>query len=219
MQVKPYIIRRGDTLGAIAKAFKITLKQLLDENPQITNPNQIRSGEQILIPVDEPEPSLHSVIAVDNNPSDDPLWLKIALREEGIAEAEGPKNNPRILEYHSTTSLKKAMATQDSTAWCSSFVNWCMKKSGVAGTDSAWALDWKDWGKLLEEPKRGCVVVFSRKGTTTNGGHVGFYIGDTSKLIEVFGGNQGNSVNQSRFPKDGVSGTFRYRHVAYRWPS
>lgn len=218
MRVKPYTVRRGDSLGAIARAFGLELKQLLDENPQITNPNQIRSGEQILIPVDEPTPSLHSVISVENNPSDDPLWLKIALREEGIAEAEGPKNNPRILEYHSTTSLKKAMASQDSTAWCSSFVNWCMEKSGIAGTDSAWALDWKNWGRPLTAPQRGCVVVFSREGLTSSGGHVGFYIGDNQKTIEVFGGNQGNSVNQSKFPKDGISGAFRYKHIAYREP-
>lgn len=219
MRVKPYIVRRGDTLGAIAKAFGIKLSELLEENPQISNPNLIRSGEQILIPLDEPSPSLHSVIAEENDPSNDPMWLKIAFREEGITEVNGTKNNPRILEYHATTSLKKAMASQDSTAWCSSFVNWCMEKSGIAGTDSAWALDWQNWGKQLEAPKRGCIVVFSRKGSTTNGGHVGFYISETSKQIEVFGGNQGNSVNHSKFPKDGVSGPFRYKHVAYIWPN
>lgn len=219
MKVKPYIVRRGDSLSAIAKAFGLTLKNLLDENPQITNPNLIRSGDQILIPIDEPAPSIHSVIADENNPSDIPLWLKIAYREEGVAEADGVRNNPRILEYHATTSLKKSMASQDSTAWCSSFVNWCIEKAGLNGTDSAWALDWKDWGKSLVEPKVGCIVVFTRKGLTTSGGHVGFYLGDNTKQIEVFGGNQGNSVNKSKFPKDGTSGIFRYKHAAYRWPN
>jgi uncharacterized protein (TIGR02594 family) len=217
--MKTYTVRRGDSLSAIAKAFKITLKELLTQNPQISNPNLIRSGEQILIPDVGPKPSLHAVIAELNNPSSDPAWLKIALREAGVTEVGGSGNNPRILEYHATTSLKKADALQDKTAWCSSFVNWCMEQSGRKGTDSAWALDWRSWGAALAEPRRGCVVVFSRKGLTTNGGHVGFYVGDSKKSIEVFGGNQGNSVNASKFPKDGIQSGFHYKHVAYRWPT
>lgn len=217
--MKTYTVRRGDSLSAIAKAFEISLQNLLIQNPQISNPNMIRSAEQILIPNEEPNPSIHAVIAELNNPSADPAWLKIALREEGVTEVRGSGNNPRILEYHSTTTLKKADALQDKTAWCSSFVNWCMEQSGLQGTDSAWALDWKNWGTALAEPKRGCIVVFSRKGPTTNGGHVGFYLGDSAKSINVFGGNQGDSVNSSKFPKDGVLSGLRYKHVAYRWPS
>lgn len=216
--MKMYTVRRGDSLSAIAKAFYVKLSELLTQNPQITNPNLIRSGEQILLPDAGPDPSIHAVIAEVNNPSSDPVWLKIALREEGVTEVGGSGNNPRILEYHATTTLKKAEALQDKTAWCSSFVNWCMEQSGRQGTDSAWALDWRNWGSALMEPKRGCIVVFSRKGPTTNGGHVGFYLGESSRSIEVFGGNQGNSVNSSSFPKDGVQSGFRYKHVAYRWP-
>lgn len=219
MKVKRYTVRRGDSLNAIAKAFGIPLKQLLVENPQITNPNLIRSGEQVLVPDADPTPSLHAVIAEQNDPSSDPAWLKIALREEGVAELDGPKNNPRVLEYHATTSLGKADAAQDKTAWCSSFVNWCMEQAGKKGTNSAWALDWRKWGTELAEPRRGCIVVFSRKGMTSSGGHVGFYIGEDARKIESYGGNQGNSVNSSKFPKDGVLAGFRYKHVGYRWPT
>ena len=217
--MKVYTIRRGDSLSTIAKAFKITLKELLTQNPQISNPNLIRSGEQILVPDAGPEPSIHAVIAELNDPSSDPGWFKVALREEGVTEVGGTGNNPRILEYHATTSLKKADALQDKTAWCSSFVNWCIERSGLQGTDSAWALDWRNWGLSLAEPKRGCIVVFSRKNPTTNGGHVGFYIGESTNSIEVFGGNQGSSVNSSKFPKNGVQSGFHYKQVAYRWPS
>lgn len=220
MRVKPYLVRRGDTLSAIAKYHHVSLAALLDENPQITNRHQIRSGESILVPVDSAEPrSIHAVMAEEGNPDDDPLWLKIAFREEGVAEVAGAGNNLRILEYHASTALKKDKARQDSTAWCSSFVNWCMNQAGQQGTNSAWALDWKNWGHTLDAPRRGCVVVFSRRGLVSDGGHVGFYLGESTKTIEVLGGNQGNQVRVSKIPRDGISGAFAYKWKAYRWPS
>ena len=46
-----YMVRPGDTLGAIAQRFEVTVQQLLTVNPQITNPNVIFVGQQICIPV------------------------------------------------------------------------------------------------------------------------------------------------------------------------
>ena len=46
-----YKVKSGDTLGKIATAYKVTLKELLAENPQITNPNLIHVGDLIRIPV------------------------------------------------------------------------------------------------------------------------------------------------------------------------
>jgi hypothetical protein len=45
---------------------------------------------------------------------------EIAKAELGTTEVPGTQNNPRILEYHATTTLK---ATTDEVPWCSSFVN------------------------------------------------------------------------------------------------
>lgn len=44
-----YVIRRGDTLGGIAKAFNITSQQLANANPGI-NPNNLYVGQIICIP-------------------------------------------------------------------------------------------------------------------------------------------------------------------------
>lgn len=59
-------------------------------------------------------------------------WVKIAIGEIGQAQIEGKLHNPRILQYHAAT---KYGATDDETAWCSSFVNWCLKEAGIIGTN------------------------------------------------------------------------------------
>ena len=46
-----YKVRSGDTLGKIAASYKITLKELLAENPDIKNPDLIHVGDLIRIPV------------------------------------------------------------------------------------------------------------------------------------------------------------------------
>lgn len=219
MRVKPYIVRRGDTLNAIATFHEITLQQLLDENPQIDNPNLIFVGQAILIPDIDLGVSIHSNLAENNIQIDVPTWMKIAMREEGVSEVSGPGNNPRILEYHASTTLRRADARKDSTAWCSSFVNWCMEQARLTGTDSAWARSWDGWQEAINTPKVGCIVVFSRKNDNTDGGHVGFFLSETVSTIEILGGNQGNKVSRSSYPKNGRKGKFKYNLLSYRWPS
>ena len=46
-----HIVKKGDTLWTIAKEHCLTLDELLEANPQITNPNLIMAGQEILIPV------------------------------------------------------------------------------------------------------------------------------------------------------------------------
>ena len=51
-----YTLRRGDTLSQIARANNISVKDLMDANPTITNPSQIFSGETIKIPSETGNP-------------------------------------------------------------------------------------------------------------------------------------------------------------------
>jgi uncharacterized protein (TIGR02594 family) len=138
---------------------------------------------------------------------ENPQWLEIALREIGVEEVPGAGNNPRVIEYHKTTTLK---ATQDSVAWCSSFVNWCMKQAEIQGSGSAAARSWLSWGKKLDTPRNGCIAVLKRGSNPANG-HVAFYVGDGTSTIRLLGGNQGDQVKVSTFPKSMV--------LSYRWPS
>lgn len=158
-----------------------------------------------------------SVISPDAEVEEFP-WMAIALRELGVSEIAGPKNNPRILEYLKSAALNADEPVSDSsTAWCSGFVNWCMEKAGFAGTDSLWARSWAKWGQELDEPRRGCIVVFKRKCDPSDKkktcGHVAFYVAETANgNLEVRGGNQGNMVCFSdKFPKSDV--------LSYRLPS
>lgn len=136
-----------------------------------------------------------------------PRWYEIALGEIGQKEQPGSLHNQRIIEYHATTTLK---ATDDETPWCASFVNWCLYHAGSIGTRKANARSFLEWGSPLQEPKRGCIVVFSR-GASQTAGHVAFYDSDHGDLVRVLGGNQGDKVSYASYPKSSVLG--------YRWPA
>lgn len=131
---------------------------------------------------------------------------EIALKENGVSEIPGPNQNPRILEYHSTTLLK---ADSEDVSWCSSFVNWCCQKSKVIGTGSAAARSWLKWGTPIKDPQVGDIVILKR-GNDPKKGHVGFYQGIQSGLVKVFGGNQQNKVCSMHFNADHVLGYRRY---------
>lgn len=132
----------------------------------------------------------------------EPPWIEIARKEIGTKEVSGSKHNPKIIEYHKTTSLK---ATEDEVPWCSSFVNWVFFKLGWKRTNSARAKSWADWGIELERPAMYCVVVYTRDG----GGHVGFYFGGyKTGLIYTLGGNQSNQVKFSNYMEKNVIGYF-----------
>jgi uncharacterized protein (TIGR02594 family) len=141
-------------------------------------------------------------------------WMTIAKKEKGQKEIRGHQNNPRILEYHMATTLK---ADNDETPWCSSFVNWCLKEVGITGTKSAAAASWTHWGKASAAKAGAITIIHSPKaagsGLTSSGYHVGFLVEETVSHYGVVGGNQGNAVRVTSFPKSA------WQLIGYRWPS
>lgn len=131
-------------------------------------------------------------------------WFEIARREVGVKELRGIADNPRIITYHSTTTLR---ATDDEVPWCSSFVNWCMKTAGYPHTKSAAAKSWLNYGRRIDKPVQGCIVVMTRTG----GNHVGFFDGFQNGMVRVLGGNQDDAVNTKIFRP--------YRVLAYVLPT
>lgn len=144
---------------------------------------------------------------------EDPRWLSVARAEIGVREQAGAAHNPRILQYHSATSLR---ATTDETAWCASFVNWCLRQSGFLGTNSALAASFTSWGRASSAvPGAICVIHNSAAAggrLTTSGNHVAFLIEETASHYLLLGGNQSDSVKISSFRK----GLWSLR--AMRWP-
>lgn len=124
----------------------------------------------------------------------------------GVKEITGKKNNPQIMEFGKAVTNIKYL--NDETPWCSAFVNYCVKKCGLKGTDSALARSWLKWGaSTLDKPMRGHIVVLKR-GTKPWQGHVGFFAGwsftDPENYVYVLGGNQSNSVSVKDYRRDDI---------------
>ncbi len=204
-----YRVRSGDSLRKIAAHFGCTIADLLANNPQIADPAILHVGVELKVPgtatTDDTVPAtapatLHGL----------PPWLAIAKREmdTGVEEIKGAKDNPRIIEYHASTTLK---ASDDETPWCSSFVNWCLHQAGFRGTNSAAARSWLNWkdGITLDTPRKGAVVIFERPPSHTSG-HVAFFWDSSGNHINVLGGNQSNQVS--------IKGYEKSRLLGFRWP-
>ena len=141
-----------------------------------------------------------------------PAWMVVAQREAacGVKEISGARHEDRILLYHASTSLG---ATEDEVPWCSSFVCFCLELAGFVATDSARARSFLAWGRELDPPAYGAIVVLSR-GPDTPGpevldapGHVGFLVSrPTPDELMLLGGNQENQVCVRPYPRDRVLG-------------
>lgn len=145
-----------------------------------------------------------------------PIDVARAELNLGVSEVSGSNDhNPRIVMYHGTTVGGMA---SDETAWCSSFVNFCVEQAGLDGTDSKLALSWRHWGRdVTDDAAEGDIVVFRRAiGGDPVGGHVGFFLNDEGSQIRLLGGNQGNRISIARFPKDGVLGDTHYTLLSIR---
>jgi uncharacterized protein (TIGR02594 family) len=145
----------------------------------------------------------------------EPSWLVNARKYIGLHESNGPQTNPQILKFldeaDGTAGDGKTLGgiRDDETPWCATFVSATLEECTIKSMRSAWARSYLKFGDELPGPAVGCVVVFERGPTS---GHVGFVVGkDRNGNIMVLGGNQGDSVKVSPFP--------RSRVLSYRWPS
>ncbi|MCG8669708.1 MAG: TIGR02594 family protein, partial [Pseudomonadales bacterium] len=141
-------------------------------------------------------------------------WMNIANREMGQKEIRGRDHNPRIVAYHSTTTLR---ATDDETPWCASFVNWCLKQKNIRGTNSAAAASWLNWGRPIGAKPGAIAIIYNHAAANSNltrsGNHVAFLIQETHTHFKLLGGNQSDQVKISSYPKS------KWRLKGYRWPA
>lgn len=143
-------------------------------------------------------------------------WMIVARREmeKGVHEVAGKVHNEDIVKYHQTTFNGRVIG--DETPWCSSFINWCFQQVQIAGTNSAGAASWVNWGTKVE-PCYGCVMVIFNLNKPPDspgtGNHVAFLIEETAKHYTLLGGNQSDSVMIKDYPKKG------WKLKARRWPS
>lgn len=126
-----------------------------------------------------------------------PLMIQNALALYDTIESPGTKNNPVIIDWAkqvggSVANVYKA----DEIPWCGLFIAIVAQKSAKEIVkDPLWALNWGTFGKHVETPMLGDVLVFTRK--TADGktaGHVGLYVGEDDTCYHVLGGNQIDKV-------------------------
>lgn len=67
--MQTYMITKGDTLWMVAKKFGVSLEALIKANPQIKDPNKIREGEMVQIPLEKMDGKI--VYVVQNG---DTMW-------------------------------------------------------------------------------------------------------------------------------------------------
>lgn len=118
--------------------------------------------------------------------------IEIAMREYGVRDILGIKNNPRVLQYFSDIGQK--WVTDDDTAWCAAFVNWCLKQSNRIYTGALNARNFLHYSTPTKTPILGDIVVLWRITKQGPYGHVGFYVSETETDVYILGGNQQNQV-------------------------
>lgn len=103
---------------------------------------------------------------------------------KNMEKIEAQYNDQNILKYLKSAKLGTnpgSPGTRDATAWCASFVNWCLQQEGFVGPkDAGRAESWKNWGQELSEPKYGAITVVTRG---VDKYHVGFYTGIVQKNV------------------------------------
>lgn len=126
----------------------------------------------------------------------------------GEKEISGGMDNPLILAMLKTDNQ---WPEHDEVPWCSAFVNFVCKLMRLPRSKDLRARSWLNVGRgiPLSEAEVGFDVVVLQRGSGDQPGpdvidapgHVGFYAGIAGNYIEVLGGNQGDTVKVSRYPK------------------
>lgn len=128
-----------------------------------------------------------------------PLWLQAGLQLIGTKETPGSKDNRKIIDWALEEGGDIAKEyTHDSIPWCALFVNHCLTKASIKGTETLWALHFAgEWPSVrLAGPAVGAIAPMLRDG----GGHVGIVVGkDQHGNIMLLGGNQSDAVNIKPF--------------------
>lgn len=266
-----YTIKKGDTLGKIAKSHSTSYVTLAHVN-HISSPYVIRPGQELKVPrvkkvADSSSPSspsaptattsngrqpihtpaappssanpatssaghpsppapvqpgngvhvVQSTNATDNpqmevlNPRRAP-WMVTAEQEfqAHIKRNGGVVSDEHIKAYFQETSLKSANAHTES--YCAAFVNWCLARAGIAGTNSAAAGSFSTYGRSTKgnKPAYGAICVITFPGQSISH-HVTFCNGmakpgRSGPRIATLGGNQGaaHEVSASALPESWI---------------
>lgn len=134
----------------------------------------------------------------------------MAQRFVGVHEVAGGGDHP-LVQYAFSLCDGFGLDTPDATPWCSAFANLVAFLTVMPRSKKASARSWLAVGAriALADATPGYDVVILQRGDGPQPGpevldaqgHVGFYAGVQDDRVLVLGGNQGDAVNVSAFPK------------------
>lgn len=130
------------------------------------------------------------------------------LSHYGLKEYVGPTHNPEIMAMFE--ELGFSWIQDDETSWCSAALNYFCKKLGYEYSGKLDARSWLKMPVKVLKPQLGDIVILWRDNPKSWKGHVGLFITQNENVIYVLGGNQGDQINISPYPKNRVLG---YRQV------
>lgn len=134
-----------------------------------------------------------------------PPWLQEAIKNDGVKEGPGAKDNPVVLKYYADAGFPGIK--HDEVAWCAAFVGAMLKRRSLVPSGSLAARSYLTYPQL-HVPKFGAIGVKRRTGGFSYQGHVGFVVAWDGPHIWMLGGNQRDMVNVARFPHDEFLGFF-----------
>jgi len=139
-----------------------------------------------------------------------PPWVDEMLRRKGLHE---DRDHSALYAW-----LRSAGSAVDParTPWCGDAVETAILRSlpdeAVPANPMA-SINWLKFGRGLDFPALGAVLVFWRGKKSGWQGHVGFYVGEDATHFHVLGGNQSDAITISRIARN------RLRDGGVRWPS
>jgi uncharacterized protein (TIGR02594 family) len=139
------------------------------------------------------------------------LLLEI-LSHYGLSEVEGPQSNPEILEFF--RELDYDWVNDDSaTSWCSAMLSYYAKKCGYEYHTGLDARGWLKMPIMVLKPSLGDIVILWRNDPHSWEGHVALFIAWSVSKVYLLGGNQGNQINITAYPRDRIIGIRKLRKL------
>ncbi|MFA8307035.1 LysM peptidoglycan-binding domain-containing protein [Paenibacillus alvei] len=111
--MKIHIVKKGDTLYALAKKYGITLEKLISMNSQIANPNELDVGMKIKVPSTPVPSSGHEIVHKHVVKEGDTLWkLSKAwgIPLQTMIDANPQLKNPNVLVIGQVVNIPKVQA-------------------------------------------------------------------------------------------------------------
>ena len=137
-------------------------------------------------------------------PGTEPLWLELARADIGVRETPGPANNARVMQYYADAGHPEI--AHETVAWCAAFACAQLERAGVASPKSLTARSFLKWGKAVQGPLVGAIVVTPRGDPNSWTAHVGFVTRWNATTVWTISGNTGDAVVEAPFDRSTVLG-------------